>query len=89
MQQDKVLLRLTVQSIVHLCNLKKLSGNMKGSNLATSERQAFNHLTPHITLAPVMSPEEGCTLHSETLKGNQSSPRVFIRTYSAVNFTED
>ncbi|CAK6974040.1 Hypothetical predicted protein, partial [Scomber scombrus] len=60
---------------------------MKGYSLATLERQAFNQLAPHITLAPVMSPEDGSRLHSETVKDNQSSLRDFIRTRSAAHFT--
>lgn len=52
-----------------------------------AERQVFKHLTPQITLASVMSPEEGYTLNSVTIKGNQSSPRVF-RTAQQLTFVK-
>lgn len=45
--------------IAQLCNPEKLSGNMKGYRLVPV---CVNHLTPHNTLAPGMSPEEGSTL---------------------------
>lgn len=54
--------------------VKMLAATRRPSGFTTSERQAFSWLAPHITLAPVMSPEQGCTLHSETVRGNQSSP---------------
>lgn len=59
-----------------------LSCCMKGYSLATLERQAFNQLAPHITLAPVMSPEDRSTLHSKTVKDNHSSLCDFIRIRS-------
>lgn len=70
---------------LHLRNPRKLSASMSDYKHAILQRQAFNHPTPHITLAPVMSPEESCTLHSETVKGNQSSPAFFGRNCSAEN----